>query len=139
MPAPIRMEDGPLSFPQLGNRRIQYGIHQPGAGRCPERPGYRHAVKTVNVRREIYFSRRKTELSHICQPFFVGLFRMEIPVNKIGCRRADLTRIGVVVPASDISDGVELPVAIAAIHSRKGLPDFCHRLWYLSGLFNTIF
>lgn len=55
---------------------------------------------------------------------FCWLFRMEIPVNKIGCRRADLTRIGVVVPASDISDGVELPVAIAAIHSRKGLPDF---------------
>ena len=72
---------------------------------------------------------------------------MEIPVDKIGRRRADLAKIRVVVPASDVSDhkaflfhhtakdllghaasqafqdGVEPPVAVAAIHSRKGLPD----------------
>ena len=72
---------------------------------------------------------------------------LEIPVDKIGRRRADLAKIGVVVPAPDVSnhkaflfhhtandllghaaseafqDGVEPPVAVAAIHSRKGLPD----------------
>lgn len=89
---------------------------------------------------------------------------MEIPIGRIGHRRADLTKIGVVEPAPDVSDnkvflfhqtandflrhaaseafqgGVEPPAAIAAIHGHKGLLDFLSpRFLHLSGLSDTVF
>ena len=40
MPAPVRVEDGVLSFLQLRDCRVQHGIRQPGIGRGSDRPAY---------------------------------------------------------------------------------------------------
>ena len=83
MPAPVRVEDGVLSFLQLRDCRVQHGIRQPGIGRGSDRPAYRHAVKAVNDRRKIHFPSGDAKFREIREPFFVGLFCMKVTIDYI--------------------------------------------------------
>ena len=78
MTAAISMDDGALFLWQNSNRMIQHGIDQSGIGAAADCPVHNQTIETVNERREIELTLRKSEFRDICQPFFIWVIRMEI-------------------------------------------------------------
>ena len=78
MTAAISMDDGALSLWQNSNRLIQHGIDQGGIGAAADCPVHNQTIETVDERREIELTLRKSEFRDICQPLFIWVIRMEI-------------------------------------------------------------
>src|SRR5699024_11697950 len=71
MTAAISMDDGALFLWQNSNRLIQHGIDQGGIGAAADCPVHNQTIETVDERREIELTLRKSEFRDICQPFFI--------------------------------------------------------------------
>src|SRR5690242_18851382 len=95
----IRMNDRP--YIQVGHgfdRSFQHGIDQPRIRLSSNGPAYDHAVEAVDDGREVNLTRWDLELVDVSQPLLVRRLGLEVTIDQVLRRRANLSQIRTEAP-----------------------------------------
>ena len=85
--------------------RIQPGVHQVGIWTRTDGPADCQTIEAVNHGREIHLASRYLELRDVSEPLLIRSLRMEVAVDDIFWRRADLAKVGA-IPTPSVKEGL---------------------------------
>lgn len=83
------------------NGRIEHRVHQLGVRSGTKCPTHHHAVEAVDHRREVNLSCRDPELRNVGEPLLIRCRRLEVTIEEVVWRRADLPEAGPVAQLTD--------------------------------------
>ena len=76
------------------NGRIEHRVHQLRVRSGAQCPAHHHAIEAVDHGREVNLSRRYLELCDVGEPLLIRCRRLEVTIEQVVWRRADLSELG---------------------------------------------